>query len=383
METARAHAARGRLHARGGRGHLPAHLALHLRRPLRHPADAPRGGHRDARGPDGAQAGGRVRVPRRAAEGGCDGAGSRRSSNALAARARLSRTHATPALLADVPDAPAAGRDPDAAERARPASRPRCPARASRPMQELFTGAFDFDPKCTPRGRLAPVRRELRPRRLPRADARRAAPSTASTRARELPDHLPHVLHLLAPDARRAPPRRSRRESVAAGRRTRSSPALDERARAPYRARRCAAVRAAVSGARAPAVDRRRHPCLAPPIDLLLFAVLPYVALVVFFLVTIQRYWNRPFSYSSLLVAVPREPAPLLGPRAVPLRHPDRASRATSSPSWCRAASCCGTASRCGSTSSRSRRLPPACSRWSGWSASSVRRAQRAARSRW
>lgn len=34
--------------------------------------------------------------------------------------------------------------------------------------------------------------------------------------------------------------------------------------------------------------------------DLLLFAILPYVALVVFFLVTIQRYRQRRFSYSSL-----------------------------------------------------------------------------------
>lgn len=33
--------------------------------------------------------------------------------------------------------------------------------------------------------------------------------------------------------------------------------------------------------------------------DLLLFAILPYVALVVFFLATVGRYWNRPFSYSS------------------------------------------------------------------------------------
>ncbi|MCC7033688.1 MAG: respiratory nitrate reductase subunit gamma [Acidobacteria bacterium] len=34
-------------------------------------------------------------------------------------------------------------------------------------------------------------------------------------------------------------------------------------------------------------------------IDLLVFAVLPYVTLVVFFLGTVGRYWNRPFSYSS------------------------------------------------------------------------------------
>ena len=34
-------------------------------------------------------------------------------------------------------------------------------------------------------------------------------------------------------------------------------------------------------------------------LDLLLFAILPYVALVVFFLATVGRYWNRPFSYSS------------------------------------------------------------------------------------
>jgi len=34
-------------------------------------------------------------------------------------------------------------------------------------------------------------------------------------------------------------------------------------------------------------------------LDLLLFAVLPYVAMVVFFLATVGRYWNRPFSYSS------------------------------------------------------------------------------------
>ncbi len=33
--------------------------------------------------------------------------------------------------------------------------------------------------------------------------------------------------------------------------------------------------------------------------DLLLFAILPYVTLVVFFLATVGRYWNRPFSYSS------------------------------------------------------------------------------------
>jgi len=38
----------------------------------------------------------------------------------------------------------------------------------------------------------------------------------------------------------------------------------------------------------------------ATVIDLLLFAVLPYVALFVFFLVTISRYRSRPFSYSSL-----------------------------------------------------------------------------------
>ena len=35
-------------------------------------------------------------------------------------------------------------------------------------------------------------------------------------------------------------------------------------------------------------------------INLLLFAVLPYVALFVFFLVTISRYRARPFTYSSL-----------------------------------------------------------------------------------
>ncbi|MDO8681367.1 MAG: respiratory nitrate reductase subunit gamma [Acidobacteriota bacterium] len=34
-------------------------------------------------------------------------------------------------------------------------------------------------------------------------------------------------------------------------------------------------------------------------LDLLLFAILPYVALVVFLLGTVGRYWNRPFSYSS------------------------------------------------------------------------------------
>ena len=33
--------------------------------------------------------------------------------------------------------------------------------------------------------------------------------------------------------------------------------------------------------------------------DLLLFAILPYVSLVVFSLATVGRYWNRPFSYSS------------------------------------------------------------------------------------
>ncbi len=38
----------------------------------------------------------------------------------------------------------------------------------------------------------------------------------------------------------------------------------------------------------------------ATVINLLLFAVLPYVALFVFFLVTIGRYRNRPFTYSSL-----------------------------------------------------------------------------------
>lgn len=37
----------------------------------------------------------------------------------------------------------------------------------------------------------------------------------------------------------------------------------------------------------------------SPAVDLLLFAILPYVALVVFFLATVGRYWNRPFSYSS------------------------------------------------------------------------------------
>jgi nitrate reductase gamma subunit len=35
-------------------------------------------------------------------------------------------------------------------------------------------------------------------------------------------------------------------------------------------------------------------------VNLLLFAMLPYVALFVFFLVTISRYRNRPFTYSSL-----------------------------------------------------------------------------------
>jgi len=35
-------------------------------------------------------------------------------------------------------------------------------------------------------------------------------------------------------------------------------------------------------------------------LNLLLFAVLPYLALFVFFLVTISRYRSRPFSYSSL-----------------------------------------------------------------------------------
>ena len=35
-------------------------------------------------------------------------------------------------------------------------------------------------------------------------------------------------------------------------------------------------------------------------VDLLLFGVLPYVALVLFFLVTIQRYRTQGFSYSSL-----------------------------------------------------------------------------------
>ncbi len=34
-------------------------------------------------------------------------------------------------------------------------------------------------------------------------------------------------------------------------------------------------------------------------LDLLFFAILPYVAIVVFFLATVGRYWNRPFSYSS------------------------------------------------------------------------------------
>lgn len=34
-------------------------------------------------------------------------------------------------------------------------------------------------------------------------------------------------------------------------------------------------------------------------IDLIVFAVAPYVAMVVFFLATVGRYWNRPFSYSS------------------------------------------------------------------------------------
>ena len=38
----------------------------------------------------------------------------------------------------------------------------------------------------------------------------------------------------------------------------------------------------------------------AKVLDLLLFAVLPYVALFVFFLVTITRYRTRPFTYSSL-----------------------------------------------------------------------------------
>ncbi len=35
-------------------------------------------------------------------------------------------------------------------------------------------------------------------------------------------------------------------------------------------------------------------------LDLLLFAMLPYVALFLFFLMTIQRYRTQPFSYSSL-----------------------------------------------------------------------------------
>jgi nitrate reductase gamma subunit len=34
-------------------------------------------------------------------------------------------------------------------------------------------------------------------------------------------------------------------------------------------------------------------------LDLLLFAVLPYIAFVIFILATVGRYWNRPFSYSS------------------------------------------------------------------------------------
>ncbi len=37
-----------------------------------------------------------------------------------------------------------------------------------------------------------------------------------------------------------------------------------------------------------------------PNLELLLLVVLPYVALVIFFLVTIQRYRRRPFTYSSL-----------------------------------------------------------------------------------
>jgi nitrate reductase gamma subunit len=35
-------------------------------------------------------------------------------------------------------------------------------------------------------------------------------------------------------------------------------------------------------------------------LDTLLFVVLPYTAFFTFFLMTIQRYWQRPFSYSSL-----------------------------------------------------------------------------------
>jgi nitrate reductase gamma subunit len=38
----------------------------------------------------------------------------------------------------------------------------------------------------------------------------------------------------------------------------------------------------------------------ATVLDLLLFAVLPYVAFILFFLVTIQRYRRAPFTYSSL-----------------------------------------------------------------------------------
>ena len=34
-------------------------------------------------------------------------------------------------------------------------------------------------------------------------------------------------------------------------------------------------------------------------IDLIVFAVLPYITFVVFILGTVGRYWNRPFSYSS------------------------------------------------------------------------------------
>ena len=37
-----------------------------------------------------------------------------------------------------------------------------------------------------------------------------------------------------------------------------------------------------------------------PTMNLLLFAMLPYVALFVFFLGTIMRYRKAPFTYSSL-----------------------------------------------------------------------------------
>ena len=83
-------------------------------------------------------------------------------------------------------------------------------------------------------------------------------------------------------------------------------------------------------------------------LDVLFFAVLPYVAIVLFLVVTVQRYRKQSFFLLQPQLAVPREPPALLGHGAVPLRHPVRAASGTWSRSCCRARSFGGTAFRRG-----------------------------------